>query len=79
MKLSTEIVEEKQNALIISKREYSFISLLKNELTRVSIKPFSSPFIPKAIKMFRYIFIINEAVSTDRANKNKDIIFVYIF
>ena len=79
MKLSTEIVEEKQNALIISKKEYSFISLLKNELTRVSIKPFSSPFIPKTIKMFRYIFIINEAVSTDRANKNKDIIFVYIF
>jgi|SRR3989339_61313 len=79
MDLKTEIVEEKQNALIVSSKGYPFISLLKNELKRVSINPFSSPFIPKTIKMFRYIFIINETVSTDRAHKNKDITFIYIF
>jgi len=79
MKLSTEIVEEKQNALIVSKKEYPFIFLLKNELKKVSINPFSSPFIPKKIKMFQYVFIINEAVSTDQAHKNKDSIFLYIF
>lgn len=79
MKLSTEIVEEKQNALIVSKKEYPFISLLKNELKRVSINPFSSPFIPKNIKIFQYIFIINEAISLERVNKNKNSIFIHIF
>ncbi|MFA6080988.1 MAG: DUF4012 domain-containing protein [Patescibacteria group bacterium] len=79
MKLSTEIVEEKQNALIVSKKEYTFISLLKNELKRVSINPFSSPFIQKNIKMFRYVFIINETVSIDQINRNKNSFFIYIF
>ncbi|MFA6017427.1 MAG: DUF4012 domain-containing protein [Patescibacteria group bacterium] len=79
MKLSTEIVEEKQNALIVSKKEYSFISLLKNELKRVSINHFSSPFISKSVKTFQYIFIINETVSLDKVNKNKGGIFIHIF
>ena len=65
MKLSTEIVEEKQNALIVIKKEYPFISLLKNELKRVSINPFSSPFIPKNIKMFHFVFIIDESVNLE--------------
>ncbi len=79
MELKTEIVEEKQNALIVSKKEYPFITLLKNELKRVSINPFSSPFIPKSIKMFHYIFIIDEAISIDRINKNKNSFFIHIF
>ena len=79
MDLTTEIVEEKQNALIVSKKDYPFITLLKNELKRVSINPFSSPFIPKTVKMFHYIFIINETVSPEQANKNKNCIFIYIF
>ncbi len=79
MELQTEIVEEKQNALIVSKKEYSFIALLKNELKRVSVSPFSSPFIPKNIKMFRYIFIINESISLEKINKNKESFFIYIF
>ncbi|MEK9169670.1 MAG: hypothetical protein AAB788_02915, partial [Patescibacteria group bacterium] len=79
MDLTTEIVEEKQNALIVLKKEYPFIFLLKNELKRVSINPFSSPFIPKNIKMFRYIFVVNEVVTMDRVSKNKDIIFIYLF
>ncbi|EKE14205.1 MAG: hypothetical protein ACD_12C00633G0006 [uncultured bacterium] len=79
MELKTEIVEEKQNALIISKEEYSFIFLLKNELKRVSISPFSSPFIPKNLKIFQYVFIINETVSIDRVKKNKNSIFIHIF
>ena len=29
--------------------------------------------------MFRYIFIINEVASDDRAHKNKDSVFIYIF
>lgn len=79
MELKTEIVEEKQNALIVSKEEYPFISLLKNELKKVSINHFSSPFIPKSVKIFHYIFIINEKVSLDRVNKNKSSIFIHIF
>ena len=79
MDLKTEIVEEKQNALVVSDKEYSFIALLKNELKRVSINPFSSPFIPKNLKIFRYIFIINEAISLEKVNKNINSIFVYIF
>ncbi|MFA5770514.1 MAG: DUF4012 domain-containing protein [Patescibacteria group bacterium] len=79
MELKTEIVEEKQNALIVSKEEYPFIFLLKNELKKVSINHFSSPFIPKSVKIFHYIFIINEKVSLDRINKNKSSIFIHIF
>ena len=79
MKLSTEIVEEKQNALIVIKKEYPFISLLKNELKRVSINPFSSPFIPKNIKMFHFVFIIDESVNLEKIKKNKENFFIYIF
>ena len=35
MKLNTEIIEEKQKSLIVSKKDYHFITLLKNELKRV--------------------------------------------
>ena len=79
MELRTEIVEEKQNALVVSKKEYSFISLLKNELKKVSINSFYSPFIPKIIKMFKYIFVINETISMDRVDKNKNSFFIHIF
>lgn len=79
MKLHTEIVEEKQSALIVSKKNHSFITLLKNELKRVSIDYFSSPIIPKAVKMFRYIFIVNETVAIEKIIDNKNIIFVHIF
>jgi hypothetical protein len=77
MKLNTEIVEEKQNALIVSKKNHVFLSLLKNELKRVSINPFNSPFIPKNIEMFQYIFVINEKVSLEKLNKKA--VYVYIF
>lgn len=79
MKLHTEIVEEKQSALIVSKKNYSFITLLKNELKRVSIDHFSSPIIPKAIRMFRYIFIVNETVTIEKIIDNKNTIFIHIF
>jgi len=79
MKLSTEIIDEKQKSLIVSKKDYHFITLLKNELRRVSISQFSSPFIPKNIKMFQYIFVINESISLEQVDKNKNSIFVYIF
>ncbi len=79
MKLRTEIIEEKQNALIVSKKNYLFISLLKNELKKVSVSPFYSPFIPKIIKIFHYIFIINESISLEKIGNNKENFFVYIF
>ena len=79
MKLHTEIVEEKQSALIVSKKNYPFITLLKNELKRVSIDHFSSPIIPKAIRMFRYIFIVNETVTIEKIIDNKNTIFIHIF
>lgn len=79
MELKTEIVEEKQNALIVSIKEYPFISLLKDELKKVSVIPFYSPFIPKSIKIFHYIFIINESPSLEKINKNKGNFFIYIF
>lgn len=79
MDLTTEIVEEKQSALIVSKKNHPFITLLKNELKRVSIDHFSSPIIPKAVRMFRYIFIINENIAIQKIIDNKNIIFVHIF
>jgi hypothetical protein len=79
MELKTEIVEEKQKALIVSKKEYSFISLLKSELKRVSINPFYSPFIPKTINIFSYVFIVNEPISLEKINKNKNSFFIFIY
>ena len=79
MKLNTEIIEEKQKALIVSKKKFPFISLLKNELKKVSVNPFYSPFIPKVIKIFHYIFIINESISLEKIKNNKESLFIHIF
>ena len=79
MKLHTEIVEERQNALIVSKKGYLFITLLKNELKRVSINPFNSPLMPKNLKIFQFIFLVNEPISLEKVNKNKKNLFLYIF
>jgi hypothetical protein len=79
MELMTEIVDEKQKALIISKKNYSFIDILRNEFKKVSIDFFYSPYLPHSIKQFNYLFIINGHVSLNELTKNKNSRFVYIF
>lgn len=58
MKLTTEIVEEKQKALIISKERFDFIDVLKKRLKENSVEPFFSSIAPKHIKDFDYCFFV---------------------
>lgn len=65
MKYETEIVQEKQKALIVSEHNYNFIGLLKSKLKNNSVEPFFSSIRPKSITRFDYCFFITK--------KNKDV------
>lgn len=80
MKLNTEIVEEKQKALIVSKKSYGFISHLKNRLKASSVEPFFSSKIPKKIAIFDYCFFINEPQELTRIkdHTHKKLVFIFL-
>ncbi len=59
MNLLVETVEEKQKALIVSEKNYPFISLLKAEIERYGLEVFYSPHMPKTKSNFDYYFFIN--------------------
>ena len=58
MKFETEIVEEKQKALIVSKHHFDFIDILKKRLKANSVEPFFSSIAPKNVRAFDYCFFI---------------------
>lgn len=58
MKFVTEVVQDKQKALIISKEKFDFIDVLKKRLKENSVEPFFSSVAPKRIKDFDYCFFI---------------------
>lgn len=58
MKLKTEIISEKQKALIVCEHYFEFIDLLKKKLKTNSVDPFFSSIRPKNIKTFDYSFFI---------------------
>ncbi len=60
MNLRIETVEEKQKILIVSKKKYPFIDILKKELEQYGSEVFLSPYIPKNLSHFDYCFCINE-------------------
>lgn len=60
MNLRTETVEEKQKVLIVSKKKYPFIDILKLELEQYGSEIFLSPYLPKNMSSFDYCFYINE-------------------
>ncbi|MCX7956145.1 MAG: DUF4012 domain-containing protein [Patescibacteria group bacterium] len=79
MKLKTEIVFENQKALIISKKNYPFIEILKSHLKNYSIDPYFSSEKPKSFKIFNYVFIIDENIDLYKIEKYPDIKYVFIF
>lgn len=60
MNLRIETVEEKQKVLIVSKKKYPFIDILKKELERYGTEVFLSPYLSKKSPHFDYCFCINE-------------------
>lgn len=79
MKLKTEIVDEKQKAIIVAKSDFHFISLLKTHLKKFSIDYYFSSLDPKSFKTFDYIFIINSSISLAKIHENSNKRFIFIF
>lgn len=79
MKLETEIVEEKQKALIVCGRKYAFIDHLKKQLHNHSVESFFSSNLPPSFKNFRYCFLVNENVSLNKISDLPEIHFVLIY
>lgn len=79
MKLKTEVVDEKQKILIVSKEKLSFIDNLKNQLKKYSVEIFFSPKEPKSLNIFNYVFFINHHFSLEKIKEENKIKFVFIF
>lgn len=60
MDLRIETMEERQKVLIVSKKKYPFIDILKNELEQYGCEVFLSPYLSKKSPHFDYCFCINE-------------------
>ena len=78
MKMTTEIVEEQQKALIVSRHNYEFINNLKNRLKKSSATPFFSSRNPKSFDVFDYCFYINEPVSSVKLKDYPNQKFIFI-
>ena len=79
MKFETEVVLEKQKALIIAKTNYPFIQHLKTHLKKFSVDYFFSSLHPKSFKVFDYIFVIGTALSLKKVQVNPGKKFIFIF
>jgi hypothetical protein len=79
MKLKTEIIEEKQKALIISKTNYHFIKIIKSHLKNFSVEPYFSSYPTKSFKIFNYVFSINTSLSLETIKNNQQTKFVFFF
>jgi len=78
MKLKTEIVEEKQKALIVSKINYSFIKIIKKKLLERSTEVFFSSIKPQSYDHFNYLFFIDEVINPAHLPKEKLFILIQI-
>lgn len=76
MNLKTEIIEEKQTALIISKINYPFIKIIKKKLLEKSVDFFFSPIKPKSYDQFTYIFSIDQSLDLQNISKKKLFVFI---
>lgn len=79
MVFETEIIHEKQKAIVISKKNYSFLDGLKTRLQGSSVEYFFSSRTPNSLKTFDYFFFINERPSADRIKKYPEKKFILIF
>lgn len=78
MELTTEIVEDKQKAIVIAKKNYSFLVALKSHLQNSSVEYFFSSRSPTSLKMFDYCFYINELPSEEKIKKYGEKKFISI-
>lgn len=61
MRLISESTQSNQNLLIVSSKKTNFVKYLKQVLETYSINVFYTPFLPKNINNFDYVFILNNA------------------
>lgn len=59
MRLISESTQSNQNLLIVSSKKTNFVKYLKQVLETYSINVFYTPFLPKNINNFDYVFILN--------------------
>lgn len=79
MKLKTEIIEDKQKILVISRKYYPLIDDLKHLFKKFNVDYFYSPFLPKKVDDFDYLFFINDSPKEEIFHlKNKKITFLYL-
>ncbi len=80
MSFTTEILEEKQKALIVSKNNYGFIDNLKERLKESSVEYFFSSRRIESLDRFDYCFFINEPFSPEHIKKypQKKIIYIML-
>ncbi|MBI5127526.1 DUF4012 domain-containing protein [Candidatus Roizmanbacteria bacterium] len=79
MRFETEIVHEKQKALIISKMNYAFITVLKTHLKKFSVDHFFSSILPKSLDIFDYLIIIDSHITIQKIKENPEKKFIFIF
>ena len=77
MKLETVQIDEKQKIIIISKKHYPFIDLLKSELKKYNALIFLSPVSPKEKHKFDYCFFINQTANLNKYTSKQKLIFIF--
>jgi hypothetical protein len=84
MKLHVDHVEQKAKVLIVSRKNYHFVELLKNELKKYNPQVFFSPVAPADLSIFDYCFFINEKITQtlfrnlSTTNNKKKVTFVFL-
>ncbi len=79
MNLFTQTVEEKQAVLIVAKKNYPFIEILKTELKKYGVEIFFSSQVPHSLSAFHYCFFINETYRPHyRQPAGPRLIFIYV-
>ncbi len=80
MSFTTEVVDEKQNALIVSRHNHPFLDNLKKRLKQSSVEYFFSSRAPNDLENFDYCFFINEEVAPHKIkhHPHKKLIFILL-
>ncbi len=74
MNFVTETVEEKQKILIVSKKNWPFIDILKTALKKYGSEIFFSSQIPRSVENFDYCFFVNET----RQLTHRHLIYLFV-
>ncbi len=79
MKFKTEIVDEKQKVLILSKKNYSFIIFFKKKLKKFNVEFYFSTVEPKNFLDLNYVVVIDLIIAKNKIEQSKDTKFIFIF